>query len=139
MKKCLSFIATAFIGLAVQAQITSYDLSTVPDSLKKGADVIKRFEDIFFEVTDIDRAYIKIHQVYTVVNEDGKSILNFNEHTSKFVTLGDVDIKVYDASGKQLLKYKKKDVSSIALGDGLIDDGKTWYLTVPVATYPVTV
>lgn len=139
MKKCLLIIIAACIACSLPAQITSYDLSSVPEAVKKDADVIKRFEDIFFEVTDIDRASLKMHQIYTILNEDGKYVLNFYQYTSKFTVLGDVDIKVYDVFGKQVLKYKKKDLNSIAIGEGLIDDGKTYYVTIPAGSYPVTV
>jgi hypothetical protein len=138
-RRCLSVIAAAFIAYSLPAQIVSYDLATVPETVKKGADVIKRYEDILFEVTDIDKAFLKVQQVYTVLNADGKNILTFHEYTSKFRALGDVDIKVFDSLGKQLMRYKKKDLSSIAMGDGLIDDGKTYYLTIPASGYPITV
>jgi hypothetical protein len=139
MKKCLLVITAALIVYNVQAQVTSYDLSAIPDVVKKDADVVKRYEDILFEVTDIDRAVMKVHQLYTILNEDGKYMLNFHQYTSKFTVLGDVDIKVFDAGGKQVLRYKKKDLASIAIGEGLIDDGKTYYVTLPASTYPVTV
>src|SRR5688572_25830957 len=119
MKKCLSVIAAAFVVYSLPAQIVSYNLAAVPEAVKKEADVIRRYEDILFEVTDIDRAFQKVQQVFTVLNADGKDILTFHEYTSKFRALGDVDIKVFDSMGKQLMRYKKKDLSSIAMGDGL--------------------
>jgi hypothetical protein len=124
---------------SLPAQLVSYDLATVPQEVKKDADVIKRYEDILYEVTDIDKAFMKVQQVYTVLNEEGKKKLSFHQYAWKFWALGDVDIKVFDSTGKQMMRYKKKDLSSIALGDGLVDDGKTWYLTIPASNYPVTV
>ena len=78
MKKCLLINYTAIlITWSVEAQVTSYDLSSVPEPVKKDADVIKRFEEIVFEVTDIDRASYKVHKMLTVKNEKGKSALSF--------------------------------------------------------------
>src|SRR5262245_33332216 len=127
MKKCMSVLVAVCMGSALCAQIPTYDLASIPEAVKKDADVINRYEDIFFEVTDIDRASLKVQQVYTVLNEEGKDLLNFHQYTSKFTALGDVDIKVFDALGRQTMRYKKKDLSTISLGDGLVDDGKTFY------------
>jgi len=138
MRKSILIIAV-LLRLGAYAQLASYDLSTVPEAVKKDANVITRLEDFVFEVTDIDRANMKVHEIYTVLNEDGKGVLHFQQHTSKFTTLGDVEIKLYDAFGRQVLKYKRKDLASIGLGDGLVDDGKTWYLSVPAGSYPCTV
>ncbi len=141
MKKIFVLITGALLGTGVFAQIpiTAYMLASVPESIKKDADVVKRYENIFFEVTDIDRAVLKKHTVYTIFSPKGKDLLWFSVPTDKFRTLGDVDIKVYDALGKAVQKYKRKDLASVAWGDGLIDDGKRFYIQVPVSGYPVTV
>jgi hypothetical protein len=44
-----------------------FDLSAVPDNIKKNASVIKRSEEIVFEVKDIDNASYKVHQVLTIL------------------------------------------------------------------------
>jgi hypothetical protein len=139
IKKRLLIIPALCIAWSLQAQITSYDLSSVPEPVKKDADVIKRFEDIVFEVTDIDRSSYKVHKMVTVKNEKGKSALSLHIETSKIVSLSDATITVYDAFGRQVNKYKKKDMRTVASGEGLIEDGFVTYITVPASTYPVTV
>ncbi len=119
-------------------QNISYDLSSISEAVKKNASVIKRYENIVFEVTDLDRASLQVHKVITVMNEDGKSALSFSVYTSKFETLEEADVKVFDANGKQLYKFKKKDFILMSFGDGLVDDVKTNVLNVSAATYPVT-
>ena len=130
--------ALLFTTLA-NAQVISYNLATVPETVKKNASVIKRYENIVFEVTDIDRASLNVHKVLTVMNEEGKKALLFAEHTSKFETLEDAEVKVFDANGKQISKFRKKDFTTMAMGDGLIDDAKTTFLTVSATAYPITV
>lgn len=139
MKKCLLIIPALCIAWSLKAQITSYDLSSVPEPVKKDADVIKRFEDIVFEVTDIDRSSYKVHNMVTVKNEKGKSALSLYIHTSKIISLSDATITVYDAFGKQINKYRKKDMRTVASGEGLIEDGFVTFINVPASTYPVTV
>ncbi len=119
-------------------QNISYDLSSISEPVKKNASVIKRYENIVFEVTDLDRASLQVHKVITVMNEEGKSALSFSVYTSKFETLEEADVKVFDANGKQLYKFKKKDFILMSFGDGLVDDVKTNVLNVSATTYPVT-
>lgn len=140
MKKPLLLIVPVLLSLILKAQVPSLDVASIPEAVKKNANIVKRYENTFFEITDIDRAYLKVHKIFTVMNEDGAGDLVFQRGSlGKFITLEDVDIKVYDAKGKQISKYKKKDLLTVAVSDGLIDDNKTSYLRIPASSYPVTV
>jgi hypothetical protein len=139
MKKLLLSLLPVLLWCVTTAQPPSYSAALIPEAIKKNASVIKRYENIYFEITDIDRATLKVQQAYTVMNEDGAGSLIFRNHSDKFNFLVDAEIKVFDAAGKQVNKYKKKDLSFIAISDGLIDDGKTAYLKIPASSYPITV
>lgn len=133
-------VPALLLALWSNAQLPPLSVSAIPDSLKKNASVIKRYENSFFEITDIDRGYLKTHEVYTILNEDGAARLNVTEHfDNKFFFLENVDIRVYDATGKQINKYKKKDMMSYGGSDGLIDDNKYAYIRVPAPSYPITI
>src|SRR5260221_3011497 len=134
----LSCILT-FLLARSEAQQSPYDTSTISPSLKKNAALVVRTENIEFEVSDIDHAKLIVHRVATILNEKGKGELLFLIQTDKFITLDDVEIKVYNAVGKIINKYKQRDLNAIAVADGLIDDYKTYYLNIPVTTFPVTV
>lgn len=140
IKHCFATLALcAGCWFAGPAQDISYATATIPPPVRKNADVIKRYEQIQFEVTDIDRANMKVHQVFTVLNVNGKDALLFHEYSTKFRLLGDVEIKVYDTTGKQLTRYKKKDLTTVPHGEGLVDDGKVTFLNIPTSSYPITV
>lgn len=136
----LSLFAVGYVALGYSQDI-SYAATTIPAALKEGAHVIKRYEDITFTVKDIDAATYAVHQVYTVLDEEGSSTLQFREYTHKQRRIDDVDIRVYDGSGKQINKYRKKDIGKVASQDGfsLIVDGNVHYLNISVPSYPVTV
>ena len=137
MKKIIFFLVCFPITIAKGQSFLQ--LLTIPDSLKKNASVIKQYENIVFEVTDVDRATLEVQQVFTVMSEEGKNALLFNEYSTKYVSLDEAEIKVYDLAGKVVNKYKKKDMNTVAAGEGLIDDGFVTYFRVPVSSYPVTV
>jgi hypothetical protein len=140
MKKYFAgLIVFSLISFYTAAQAGIYSLLTVPDSIKKNASVITHYEKIDFEVEDINNSSYKEHKIFSVLNEDGKRALFLNYSTNKYVSLNDVEIRVFDAVGKQTGKYKKKDFSSQATGEGLIEDGYANYLYIPSSSYPVTV
>lgn len=123
----------------VLAQSISYVLSSVSEPVRRNAHVVTRYKSQVFEVTDIDRASLTVHDVTTIVDGEGRHALKFQEYSTKFVVLDDVEIKVYDAFGKQVNKYKKKDMRTQAYGDGLIDDGYVTFFTIPAPSFPCTI
>ncbi len=139
MKKIFSILCSIITISFCKAQITSYELATVPENVKKNAAVIKRAETIVFDVKDIDKAYLNIEKTFTVTNETGKKELMFQEFSNKYRELTDAEIKVFDAAGKQTAKYKKSDMSTVANGEGLIEEGKITYFVVTTTNYPITV
>jgi len=62
----ISFITGDIIG-----QDIKYDVASIPDSLKKDVAVVKRYHNTIFTVNDIDRASLKVHTVYTILNKNG--------------------------------------------------------------------
>src|SRR5450432_1560181 len=101
-------------GFSAKSQAGPFNLAAVSEEVKNKASIITHFESIYVEVEDLDKATVNVHRIFTVVNEEGKSALLFNEYTSKDVSLEDAEIKVYDANGKQTGKYKKKDMATEA-------------------------
>lgn len=139
MKHTKLIIALCLFSLVSSAQHGPELLAAIPDSLKNKAAVITHLESFDLEVESIDKAVLKTKKIFTVMNEEGKGALLFNEYTSTFVTLVDAEIKVYDKAGKQLGKYKKKDLNTVAIGEGLVDDGYVTYFAISAPSYPVTV
>ncbi len=110
MRKIIAcFLLLSFNYQPVTAQSKwLYSLSNVPETIKTKAAVINHLNNTVFEVEDIDKARLSVHKIFTVTNEDGKYALLFNEYTSKYATLDDAEIKIYDLNGKQTARYKKR-------------------------------
>lgn len=108
-------------------------------TLLKNACVLKDEENIKLDITGVDRFTYTVHQVYTILNERGKAELDFVQYTNKYISLEDADIEVYDATGKQKEKFRKKDMTTVSNGEGLIEDGFLTYFRVPAPGYPITV
>ncbi len=121
------------------AQNINFDTSGIASDLRKGASIVMRSENIEFEVSDIDHSKLHVHKVETVLNEKGKKALHFSQETDKFTILDDIEIKIYDAAGKTINKIKQHDFKTISGVEEFIDDYKTYYLNIQVASYPVTI
>jgi len=139
MKKILLIVLPVLTALFSGGQANVLDASTIPAALKENAHSVKREEDIRFEVRDIDAARLNVHEVYTVLDAEGKDVLDFVEASTSFEKLEDAEIHVYDATGKSINRYKLKEMRSETFDEGLVDDGKFYYFRVTAPSYPITV
>src|SRR4051794_19134488 len=78
------------------AQAGMYSLAGIPDTLKSNASVIVNVEDIDLKVESFEKATLRVHKIFTVLNEEGKGELLFNKYSSKVISLEEAEIKVYD-------------------------------------------
>jgi len=140
MKKILlvSILCAALLQSQAQVQPDVYAAFTIPDSMRKDADVVLREEYIKFNLKGTDAARYEVHEVYTILNEHGKEYLDFSEFSSKFSVLDDAEIKVYDAMGVKKNTYSKKEMISLNYGEGLVPEGKVTYFRVSAPAYPFT-
>ena len=137
--KLFSILFLFFSFFCAKAQKWQYSLDSVPDSLKKNADVIVHLDHSELKVESPEKATLSNHRIYTILSEEGKADLFFSESSSRYVLLEEVEIKVFDQNGKQIQKYKKKDLFTQGIGEGLIDDGYMSYLRIEANTFPVTI
>ena len=139
MKKLFLIFVVVSPRFTSFAQVNVLDASTIPATLKENAHSVKREEKIDFEVKDIDAARLSVHQVYTVLDAEGNDALDFFEYSTAFRKLEDAEIKVYDAHGKFINKYKLKEMQAEAFDQALVEDGKYYRFRVTAPAYPITV
>ena len=135
---CL-LILVSFIQKAHSRAFLNSPFSLFDTAFLKNASVLKNEENIVLEITGVDRFTYTVHQVVTILGEKGKDELDFVQYTNKYISLEDAEIKVYDVWGKQTNKFRKKDMTTVANGEGLIEDGYATYFRVPAPGYPITV
>ena len=139
MKNKISLFTAILFSLSAAAQKVPYSLAAVSETLKNKASIITHLENTDFEVESLDKATLRVHKIFTVMNEGGKNALLFNEYNTRSVSLENAEIHVYDGTGKQVAKYRKKDMSTVAVGEGLVEDGYVTYFHITPPSYPVTV
>lgn len=139
MKKILTFLILAIFTRGSYAQVNVYSALTIPDSLKKDADIIIRDEYIKVSIKDKNTARYDVHQVITVLNEQGKKFLFFYQFSDKFHVLDDAEIRVYDIGGGKKNTYSQKEMTSQNYGEGLVPEGKVTYFNITAPSYPITI
>ncbi len=139
MKNVISIGVLLFIAVSANAQLDIYSALTIPDSLKKAADMVIRDEYTKFTLKDLNSAKLEVHKVVTILNDNAKEELDFFFHSDKFHVLDDAEIKVYDLLGQKKNTYSKKEMTSLNYGEGLVPEGKLTYFDVAAPSYPITV
>jgi Domain of Unknown Function with PDB structure (DUF3857) len=139
MKKLSTFLLLLQIALCSHAQLNIYSALTIPDSLRKDADMVIREENIKLSIKDKNTARYEVHQVVTILNEQAKRFLSFVQFSDKFQVLDDAEIKTFDLLGNKKNTYSKKEMTSQNYGEGLVPEGKVTYFNVNAPAYPITV
>ena len=132
-------IGLCLLAGAAHAQEGPYAVNFIPDSLKKGAHAVVREDVESMVVTSPAKAVYKLHQVTTILDEQGKQYLEFGEYSNSFRKLEDAEITVYDAAGKQTQHIKQKQMITLGYGEDLVDDGMITTFEVTAPSYPISV
>ncbi len=121
------------------AQTPDCLLKPIPEALKINAHAIKREETISLEIKSPSRINYKVHRLVTVLDEAAADELVFMEFTDQYISLEDVAIKVFNATGSLLNSYGKKEMVHQLSGEGLVPDGKVHYLKINPTAYPISI
>jgi hypothetical protein len=119
----------------------SYAVSNIPDSLKKGADAIIRYDYGRFEVKNEKKALFKTKYVVTVFNKEGRHYSGERVGYNKYQKIEEFAGCLYDADGniiKELDSDEIEDNSAIG-GSSLFEDDRVKKAELYTDHYPYTV
>ena len=118
-----------------------YAVANIPPELLKNANVVKRMEEISFEIINTGEAILKKKYALTILNEYGSRHAAFVEYYDKLHEIKDVEGVLFDDNGKELKKLRNRqviDVSGVS-GNNLIDDNRVKAHHFMHNRYPYTV
>jgi hypothetical protein len=112
------------------AQKLEYATFNIPDSLKQNANAVVRLSQINIDITSQKSMTLKSTQVITILNELGIESLDLMESYDKNRSINKIEATAYDAFGKELKKYKRKDFKDQSVADGIsiFNDNRILYL-----------
>src|SRR6478672_3884380 len=126
MRKVIFFVLISMGVLKSWAGDILYPVATIAEPLLKNAHVVKRAEDITFEIVSTSKTVFHYKYALTILDEAGDDYAGFVEYYDKLRKIESVEGRLYDASGKLLKKVKEKDfIDQSAVDDiSLIDDDR---------------
>ena len=119
-----------------------YPASAIPDSLKENACMVIRLEEQSYEIKSTGQAISHERHVYTIMNEKGDRYATYrSRYNSKSVFINSVNAYMYDASGKELRHFKKKEMEDQPAYDGssFVNDERLKVGSFYSHNYPYTV
>lgn len=146
MRHLFTLLYLLLAGTMLSAQgignsLQLYSAYTIPDSLKKDADAVYRLDESVVDVQSAAKYVQTTHQVITLLNKDAAHHLYQRHFFNKQTKVEDVEIKLYNAFGVEIKKYKKKDFEISSYDDrmSLFTDAGIMTLDIPAQTYPCTI
>ena len=118
-----------------------YNVSSIPDSLKKNADAVKRFEELRVTIKSKSKGVIVHKYAITILNEDGAKFALYQNSYDKLQSLENISGHLYDAAGKEIKSVKKKDIADYSAFDNvsLISDNRIKRHNFYYNSYPYTI
>jgi hypothetical protein len=135
------FVFTFFIT-SFEVKSQKFPASAIPDSLKENADVVIRMEEQSYAIKSTREAISHERHVYTIMNEKGERYATYKTHyNNKSVIINNVNAYLYDAAGKEIRHFKKKDMEDQSAYDGstFVDDERLKVGSFYSHSYPYTV
>ena len=135
------FLSLLLCASGIKAADPKYPVSSIPENLKKDADVVKRMEEITFQVISTGETILHKKYALTILNENGAENAGIAEYYDKLISITSMEGTLYDASGKVLKRTKNKDISDVSAvsGNNLIDDSRVKTHHFYYREYPYTV
>lgn len=135
--RLLSFSLLLSLGAAAQPK---YPVASLSPALVKGAHVVKRLEEHYFEVKNLTDARYRRKIALTILDEAGQDAAGLVVGYDKLHKVTDIEGALYDATGNQIKKVKGKEISDLsATRDNLYDDHRLKQFDFHYRGYPYTV
>lgn len=136
MKKIILFSNILF-GSFVLAQ--NYNVSEIPEELKKDANAVVRnysAKSVINSINDIDTHFVKAITVMNKAGEKHSYAKIYYDETNK---ASDIKVRMFDEFGKLTKTYSKKDFTDFSSAEGgLYTESRVLILNVKSSAYPYT-
>ena len=118
LRICLTHIFLLLqIYLSAQDKAEFYIKETIPDSLTKGADAVCRLDETEVEIKSPGKIIVRERHMYTILNDKAEDLAEYVTSYDKLSTINYVNGTLYNANGKEVRHFKKKDMSDYANED----------------------
>jgi hypothetical protein len=140
MQKFFGLLFLSLFSINCISQNIEYNLLLIPDSLKHNANAVIRNSELSISIPSQNSMTIKSKVVTTILNEYGLKNLDLYENYDKNRKITKIEAIIYDANGKEIKSYKKKDFRDTSVADGIsiFNDNRALHLDYTPVNYPFT-
>lgn len=131
-----------FLFLFLSNVLAAQDFSAlaIPGALKENANAVVRLEKRDVVISSRKSMLIKEKRIVTVLNEQGLGASRLYARYDKATRIKSIEAAIYDVSGKEIKKIKKKDFNDHSLSEGFdITDTRILYNGYEPQYYPCTI
>jgi hypothetical protein len=123
------------------SQKNEYAALLIPQDLKENANAVVRNNSIEITIEDFDKMLVVKREVVTVLNKLGNVDARMAEGYDNDTKITKLSAKIYNAFGKEIKKYKKRDFLDVSAvpGGTLYSDSRLKYVDYTPVSYPYTV
>jgi hypothetical protein len=131
---------TLQIYLSAQDKSEVYIKGSIPDSLKKDADAVCRLDEQDVELLSTAKVIVRERHIYTILNNGEEGLARYRTGYDKLTSINYVNGTLYDAQGKELNHFKKKDMSDFTNeGEAFVSDERVKESSFNYNSYPYSV
>jgi hypothetical protein len=118
-----------------------YDITKIPDDLKKDAIAVVRNEEQFFDIKSPGSGEYNYKVAITILSKAGDGLAEMSEVYDKFMTISNIKASIYDATGKKIKDYKSADVrdQSLTSNSSIYEENRMKSINFVALTYPYTI
>lgn len=115
------------------------ELQNVPANLLSDADAVVIDDQTIVTLSSYSSVNTYKRQLVTVYNRNGLNVLKSSVHYNNTTDVKKAEVKIYDKTGKEIKKYKKRDFIDVsASGGSLYTDDRMMYIDYYPTSYPFT-
>lgn len=113
----------------------------IPDSLRENANTIVKTDKTLIQVLSVRNMLISKKKTVIVLNEQGLSSIEGDLYYDNSTKIKNVEAIIYDKSGKEIKKLKRKDFFDHSVADGfsVFSDNRALTLNYVATEYPFTI
>jgi len=124
----------------IYSQKTDFAVSNISKEILENANGVTRVDEMVVNVKSKNEITYTLRIAVTVLNKSGNNFVQDAIGFDKTKKINKAEVSIYDASGKDIKKYKKKDFREKSAADGfsLYTDDKILFLDYTPINYPYT-
>ncbi|MCB0465215.1 MAG: DUF3857 domain-containing protein, partial [Aequorivita sp.] len=117
-----------------------YSIASINKELTEFSNSVLIDELVEIDLTDINKMKTKTHRVLAVLNKMGNGDSHLYEFYDDNSRVKDIDVRIYDAFGKELEHFRKKDFVDVSrTGISIYSDDRMLGINYTPTTYPYIV